>query len=250
MTKTIKLFLFLAFASVSLLGCKKDEEEETPKASGNIEVEVINQVDGAPAQSGVTYTHPLGTQYSFNLLKYLLTNWELVNDKGETYRPGNYELIDALNPATCKMNFDSIPAGNYTKIRFFLGMDSLSNYTLTNYGDLDASNGMVWTWSTGYIFLKLEGEFINMDGEETPLIYHFGTMRAQVRYELPLNNLKIDANTRKLRMYFNLNEIFRNPDSINLNEYSNQQSFAAKDIPWLASLSANLLDAFTIEIAE
>ena len=45
----------------------------------------------------------------------------------------------------------------YDKIRFNIGVDSLTNVSGIFEGDLDPANGMYWTWQSGYINFKLEG---------------------------------------------------------------------------------------------
>ena len=45
----------------------------------------------------------------------------------------------------------------FDKIRFNIGVDSLTNVSGIFEGDLDPANGMYWTWQSGYINFKLEG---------------------------------------------------------------------------------------------
>jgi hypothetical protein len=245
---SLKPFLNIILAIMVATGwssCKKDPIEN-PNLYGNVTLQVENRVGNEIAQAQTYYTNPAGLQYRFYLLKYILSNFELVTDAGESYKPGNYELVNAFDPASCNIQFDSVPSAHYSKLRFYLGMDSLANYTLTNAGDIDPSNGMVWTWATGYIFMKLEGNFLDSTGAVQPLLYHYGTLRAQVRYELPID-LTVSGNTAKLKMVFNLDEALKNPQVVDFYQYGVMQSTGLDEIDWINLLGTNMLDAFTME---
>jgi hypothetical protein len=58
-----------------------------------------------------------------------------------------------------KFRISGLPAGNYNRIQFLLGVDSLRNVSGAQTGDLDPVNDMFWDWNTGYIYFKMEGEF-------------------------------------------------------------------------------------------
>lgn len=69
-----------------------------------------------------------------------------------------YQLIDMLEgKKTIEVKSKAVP-----KFLYF-GTDSLTNVASGFRGDLDPINGMYWTWNTGFINLKLEGEI--PDGE-------------------------------------------------------------------------------------
>ncbi|MFM7218204.1 MAG: MbnP family protein, partial [Bacteroidota bacterium] len=44
-------------------------------------------------------------------------------------------------------------------------------------GDLDPTNGMYWTWQSGYINYKLEG-FLSIEGKEQSFEFHLGGFRS------------------------------------------------------------------------
>ena len=55
----------------------------------------------------------------------------------------------------------------------YLGVDSVLNYNGVHEGALDPINGMYWTWQTGYINCKLEGNII-CDSSRKSFEYHIG----------------------------------------------------------------------------
>ena len=46
----------------------------------------------------------------------------------------------------------------FSKLKFQLGIDSLTNVSGAMGGDLDPTKGMYWTWQSGYINMKIEGK--------------------------------------------------------------------------------------------
>lgn len=78
--------------------------------------------------------------------------------------PNSYHLIDAEIKESRKLVIN-IPclAGRQAadeaidNIRYYLGIDSLTNVSGARGGDLDPTKGMYWTWQSGYINFKLEG---------------------------------------------------------------------------------------------
>jgi hypothetical protein len=72
--------------------------------------------------------------------------------------PADYYLIDQSGKTGFKRTISGIPAGTYKGVKFLIGVDSAKTVQGAQTGDLDPSNGMVWDWNTGYIFVKLEGK--------------------------------------------------------------------------------------------
>jgi hypothetical protein len=62
-----------------------------------------------------------------------------------------HHLLDLERPESTRVLF---PEDEH---RFLLGVDSLTNVSGAFGGDLDPTNGMYWTWQSGYINMKLEG---------------------------------------------------------------------------------------------
>lgn len=55
-----------------------------------------------------------------------------------------------------------------------IGVDSATVENGVLAGDLDPINGHFWTWQSGYIHLKLEGEVTRNQSEKKSFAYHIG----------------------------------------------------------------------------
>jgi hypothetical protein len=101
-------------------------------------------------------------------LKAYIGNLKAVKNSGALVGfDATYHLVDYNNPASLQWKFivNEIPE----QLQFNLGVDSLTNAEGVHGGALDPSNGMYWSWQSGYIQFKFEG---NWNGKEYSL--HLG----------------------------------------------------------------------------
>ena len=96
--------------------------------------------------------------------------------------PSNYHLLDFSNSDTIFL-FVS-PFANANSIEFNLGIDSIINSSGALGGQLDPSNGMYWTWQSGYINFKIEGSSPICTSRNHEFQFHAGG------YAYPYNALK------------------------------------------------------------
>lgn len=240
-----KLSILMLIAAIAISGCKKDEEYGS---SGTATVHFSNEVDGQAIDLGTgSYQNAFGNQYKVDLLKYYITNITFIKDDNSEYNIHNYDLIDASNPASTDISVDSIPNGTYTKIRFYLGVDSLRNHTGAQEGDLDPINGMIWTWNTGYLFFKHEGSFINSNQQQQTLLFHYGTDKAMATVTVPISGFEIKGDNKRLNLAFNLNQLYANPNVIDFNVDNVHQSSSPGDAQWLNRMKQNFPQAFTFK---
>jgi hypothetical protein len=81
-------------------------------------------------------------------------------------------LIDIKNDQTLEISENNLC--NFDKIKFKVGIDSLTNVSGVFDGDLDPVNGMYWTWQSGYINFKLEGIATNCNARNNKFYWHIG----------------------------------------------------------------------------
>jgi len=235
-------FLFLACCILAISSCRKDLGT---KCKSYTRVNVTNVIGTNEFHLDSTYTNAAGEDYHAYLLKYYVSQMALVNEAGERVELYGHELIDQSNPSSLDLGNVAIPNGHYTSIEFNLGVDSLHNHSGDQAGDLDPMYGMIWTWNTGYIFFKHEGNFTSStSGTQQPLIYHYGTDRALAHVSLPLN-LHVDQNSSVIQLQFDLNKLYSNPNTVAFTGNNNRQSMSAQDVPWISALRANFPNAFS-----
>lgn len=123
-----------------------------------------------------TYTHAkTNTQIQVHTLRYYISNIRLINAQGmiwEDQTPAY--LVDASSLMYSILNIENVPVDDYTHLEFQLGIDSIYNVSGAQEGALSLDKGMFWTWNTGYIFLKTEGQLKANPDNKTNFSYHIG----------------------------------------------------------------------------
>lgn len=133
----------------------------------------------------------------FTTFKFYISNIELISENKIVWKvnPGFY-LIDLEDTNSFKIK-SLIPQNlEFNQISFDLGIDSLTNVSGAIGGALDPTKGMYWTWQSGYINLKLEGNFNSSSAEENEFVFHLGG------YQSPFAAIqKISFQTKKGETY-------------------------------------------------
>jgi hypothetical protein len=236
--KNIKLFTF--FITICLTSCKKDHDPIVIP-DGNFIMTFENRVGGEVLMlDTIKYLNDAGNLYSIEMLKYYISNIQFVKDDNSVVNLPNYELIDQELDTSRSFAF-TLPRGNYTKVRFLMGVDSLSSVTGAQTGELSPDFGMFWDWNTGYVFLKHEGSFIDNNGDILPLVYHYGTFGGLTQHELTIN-MPSDGNIRTLKINFDLNKLYNTPNLVDFNN-NNIHSGGAN---WVNTIKENLNNSFSV----
>jgi hypothetical protein len=235
----MKQFLFL-LVGLSIIGfsCKKKSK------NGSVSIVFKNTIDGLPIEKDkLVYSNAAGNKYSVSLLKYYITNAVLVQEDGTEYKLNNYDLIDEFDkPNFSTIEAGNIPGGHYTKLKFYVGLDKIRNHEGAQDGDLDPLYNMIWTWNTGYIFLKHEGQLITPTNDTVVMQYHIATDDALRKVELPIH-LTVEGNPVQLNLQFDLNKIYNAP-VVDINTQPIMHSTAASDKAIMNAVADNYADAF------
>ena len=172
--------LTLALASVTLFsGCDDDHDDPITGVS-TVDLEFDNKVGTADLTLDTgTYTTAAGDQFKVNTFKYILSNFVLTKADGSTYAvPDSYFLLDQAIDATRHVALANVPAGDYNKVSFVVGVDSARNVSGAQQGALRTDNDMYWSWNSGYIYTKLEGTSPQSPQVGQALVYHIGGFKA------------------------------------------------------------------------
>lgn len=243
-----KTFLSIVIViSLVLPACKHDKLEIPQPVTQEVKFVFKNVIDGAPVQKGsMSYYNAAGNNYSVDLLKYYISNIVLVRSDQLEYKATNYELIDIDSPSSLSFSVTGAPPGYYTAVKFKMGIDSTSNFSGPQNGDLDPVNGMLWDWNSGYVFFKHEGYFMDSTGVQTEVHFHYGTLKALVSEELPVSLIIPEQGQNTIEVTFNLNKIYASPNIMNFNGDNFHQSTGPGENGWVQLLKENFDGAFEI----
>ena len=182
-------FFTLLFVGLLFTGCSKelsDEQSETGTVSLSFSAVVKNQ----PLAGGQEYTNQWGENYSVSTFKYYLHDISFVSTTGVTYpASADYYLVDEAKPETKTITL-RVPAGEYSRVVYTLGVDSAKNVSGAQTGVLDPTNGMFWTWSSGYVMAKLEGASAAAATANGNFSYHVGGFK---QAELAIKRISLNV---------------------------------------------------------
>lgn len=200
----MKKILFIVIAAMFLFSsCKKDDDNGL-EINGKMEIEFDNIaiVNDIQRQLNMTtvgdvnydYQNEMGQDFNITLLRYFISEIVLEGPNGERFEDllsvdatdaKGYYLVDESVSASQLITLEDIPAGEYNKISFTVGVAEEGVKEGAAGGSLDpATNGMFWNWNAGYVALKFEGQSSVSAGgavgntiapeDEKGIVYHVG----------------------------------------------------------------------------
>ena len=165
------LLLPVLFAITSSFQQKKIFNQNT---SAFIKIVFINNVKGNKiVLNDSVYTNPFGEKYNITKLRYYVTNISIAKCNNFLKEKNSYHLIDESKEESKIINL-SLPAGDYNFLNFLLGVDSLHNVSGAQTGDLDPAKDMFWTWNSGYVMAKMEGNSPDSKLVNNKFEFHIG----------------------------------------------------------------------------
>ncbi|WPU91753.1 MbnP family protein [Mucilaginibacter sabulilitoris] len=177
MKKLLPLLLLSAIAFATTANSKIDDPKKNIK-TGSLSVHFVNLINGRDLKLNDTvslYKNANGDDFKVTTFKYYISNVSLIEKNGgKVIVPDSYFLINAADSSTLIQKITNIPEGKYVGMTFTIGVDSLRNFAGAQSGALDPAKGMFWTWNSGYIFVKLEGESTKSTAKKNRLTFHIG----------------------------------------------------------------------------
>lgn len=265
MYKNTLFLLSLLFAAIFIPACK-DKEDNDLTGFGDVEIEFDNRAGDASLVLGTEYTNAAGEKLKFSTFNYFVSNFVLVKADGTEYtvpKDSCYFLCKQNFPDTREVVLKNIPAGDYTGLKFIIGVDSAKSVSpiTERTGALDpaaGASGMYWSWNAGYIFVKVEGTSpqapLDAASGEHKFEYHTGLFGG---FDSPtLNNIKAvslathadepakvrEGGVPHFHLYVDVLEMFTNPTNISVatNPASHADAYSK-------TVAANYADMFTLD---
>jgi hypothetical protein len=170
--------LFVLSCCLLLAACNKEDSTATA-TTGYLAIRFHPTYNGQPLQLNKIYTNHFGETFSISTLKFYTGQFALVANGTETPSLAGeepYHLFDFAGEGNQLLKRPIAP-GSYSALHFIIGVDSARNIGGVQSGALDPLQGMFWTWNSGYIFVKLEGNSIASTAPNNKIEYHIGGFR-------------------------------------------------------------------------
>lgn len=220
----------LLFATIFYLpSCQKEVSSDPLPEAHNLVLKFkpVVDFDSAQLKFGETYTNIHGESYTVRTFKFYVHSIELINtDSAKTFPISDeYYLINFEDSASAELKLSVLPY-TYNRIAFTIGVDSARNVSGAQTGALDPANGMFWTWSTGYIMARLEGNSPSANTQQHSFQYHIGgfhsndntVKKANLLFPFGQKVVMTTNSTAEINITADVNDWFHTPNEIKLSE--------------------------------
>lgn len=158
-----------------------------PAAGQELRLEVMPVANG----QALRLHEPLASGARVTRLDFLLSGLALRRQDGSWLESRDWYAYLSVAAGRLTAQGSGIPAGEYTGIRFHVGVDEGANKSDPNRYAPDHAlnpqvNGLHWGWTGGYIFMALEGRFPN-GGREDGFSYHLANAPQLMTVELAVD---------------------------------------------------------------
>jgi hypothetical protein len=159
----LKALGLIAFCSLLAMSCEKKPKTTTPAPTPaekrEVHINFVNFAGNDSLKLGTQYTNASNEAFTLSMFNYYISNVKLQGTNGtpDYVETESYHLVKQDKPGSGHFHLEEVPIGDYKSISFIVGVDSTRNVSGAQTGALAQDNGMFWTWSTGYIMAKMEG---------------------------------------------------------------------------------------------
>lgn len=254
----------IAFLAVAIAFASCSTSDDSISGTGSLKIEFENGFAGdALVLGSPTLPTSNAEVLKISQIKYIISNIILTNEDGTTFtypKSESYFFVNESNPESLMLSLSNIPAGNYTKIKFGIGVDETqSNLGATGQGDLwtkslAAGMTMSGAWAGGYKSLDFEGTFTSPTiVNNTSFMVYNGKSGVNYNYtevtlSLPTNALVRNNITPQIHLSTDLAQIIDGTNKISLT--SNNMSgmgtmiMSGSNLPLI---TVNLANMFSVE---
>ena len=256
-----KAILLLAITAF-ITGCSNDNDDDTITGTGKIGLKFDNSYgDNDLILNSQTYTTANKEVLKISLVKYIVSNVVLTKEDGTTFtypKAKSYFIADEESEAGYKFELTDVPTGNYTKVKFGIGVDKEQwQLGATGQGNFLAqaqAADLLWSWSAGYKFFAFEGTFTSATvATPTSFMIHTGQTGTAYNYtevtlDLPTKALVRSNISPDIHIVTDLSKILDGQNTIKLSD-NNMGGMGAMIMGGtiLESITANISTMFRVD---
>lgn len=192
----LKNILAVTAIAFTMFSCSNDDDTiNQVSGEGNLKLEFDNVYGDANFAFNTPYTNSNGEIVKATNAIYIVSNIVLTKEDGSTYtvpKSESYFFVNEADVVSTLLNLPNIPAGNYTQVKFGIGVDP-DQFAVgasgqgTMWTDAQAL-GMTWSWAAGYKFVKFEGTVTSASHTDANYRVHTGKTGDVYNYsEVTLN---------------------------------------------------------------
>lgn len=255
--KITKMALALLLC-VSIISCSSDDENLEGQ-TGTLTLKFDNSVGNQDFIFGTSYNKSNGESFKLTTLQYIISNVSVKDSKGNTFTIPSADNIFIINEANGNnageilITIDNIDAADYTELTFGIGVDQ-DRFLLGAEGQGDflaqaQDAGMMWSWATGYRFMRFDGTYTDATTTDGALAIHMGSVGTsldnyrEVKLTLP-NTVRVRENAQpEIHIVADISKVFDGETSVNFADGYNQVHTNAITTPVIANNLKGIFEA-------
>lgn len=253
--KILKLICALIL-SAAITSCSSDEVEDITGQTGTITLKFDNGVGDQDFIFGTSYNKSNNESFKLNNVKYIISNVRFIDAEGNSFMyPSEKNIFiidesDANNAGEMLLHLEGIDAANYTEVTFGIGVDqerfALGADGQGNFLALAEEEGMLWSWATGYKFIRFDGTFSNSSVTDEGLNLHMGSLGTtlhnykETTLSLPNTVLVREGKTPEIHIKADLMKVFDGITSVNFADGYDQVHVDEVETPIIAANVATM----------
>jgi len=202
--------------------CNRDDDDD-PNPNGTLVLKVTPVANGEPFEMGKKVNDNQNREYWFTTLKFYLSNIQADYGTDEQRELADVAIFDFEPNQSTGIRDEiriSIPIGSYTGISYDAGvredLNGMDPATFSNDHPLSINNTMYWSWSTQYIFTKIEG-FVDDAGANKAWFVHSGLNENYMPGKEVSKAFTITSGgTTTVELILDLDQVLEAPNTIDL----------------------------------
>lgn len=199
------------------------------------------------------YTNSEGRTYQFSTAKFYMSGIHIKGSTHKTGHGGDFDDVYILNKGIHETEeIGEIEPGSYSGIKFYVGVDSFTNYTKqptdfdVNHA-LGSNANMYWTWNSGYIYLMLEGMVdtnFTPDGTvDASFAFHIGKIENLKQVDIDYEFEVVDGTDKTINIAVDFSKFIEGVDFTNPSLLLTHSNNPGVD----TVIANNIISAFSIE---
>lgn len=260
----MKLFkyTFALLACAVITACSSDDdgiqEDDLTGQSGTLTLKYDNGVGDQDFIFGTSYSKSGSESFTLENLKYIISNVRFTDTNGTVFEyptEDNVFIIDELdgnNAGEIYVSFDNVDAADYVSVTFGIGIDqdrfALGAEGQGDFLDLADAEGMMWSWASGYKFIRLDGTYSSSTITDQPLNVHMGSVGTaldnykEVTLDFP-NTVFVRADKApEVHIKADIAKVFDGATSVNFADGYDQVHTDANETPIIATNIATMFE--------
>jgi len=242
----------------SIYSCSTDDDnsEDLSGQKGNVVLKFDNGVGDQDFIFGTSYNRSNGESFQLETLKYIVSNIRFKDNMGNTFMyPVNDNVFivseaSGNNAGEILLTLKDVEAANYTEITFGIGVDqdrfALGADGQGNFLAAAQDQGMMWSWATGYKFIRFDGTYSSETATDEGLNFHMGSVGTsldnykETTLTFPNSVLVRAGKTPEIHIKADIMKAFDGVTSVNFADGYDQVHVDAVETPIIATNVASM----------